>query len=43
MKGISVGSNTAYNFDDGLKKSFEKSKGVPKTDETKVAHELQHQ
>ena len=43
MQGISVGSTTAFNFDEGLKEDFLESQGVPKPDETTVAHELQHQ
>lgn len=42
-KGMLIGSSTRYNFDKHLKKSFEEAHGVPKTDETTVAHELQHQ
>jgi len=33
----------AYNFDESLKEDFQKQHGVTKTDESTVAHELQHQ
>ncbi|WP_353120420.1 hypothetical protein [Myroides odoratus] len=33
----------AYNFDESLKEDFQKKHGVTKTDESTVAHELQHQ
>ena len=43
MNGESVGTIASFNFDENLKDDFQKKHGVTKTDESTVAHELQHQ